>query len=59
MKIDLNSDKVSIRGPSVDGGFKVTFDVGEHEQLNVAKLLAIPQQTNLIVSVIITEEERL
>ena len=25
MNIDLNSDKVSIRGPSVDGGFKVTF----------------------------------
>lgn len=59
MQIDLNADKVSIRGPSIDGGFKVTFDVGQDEQVNVAKLLAIPQQTLLHVSVIIDEEERI
>ena len=57
--IEFNSDKLSVRGPSVDGGYKVTFDCGEQDQLNVAKLLAIPQQTGLRVRVILAEEERI
>lgn len=45
MKKDIKiiSDKIRIAGPKVDGGFTVSLDVGQHGQLDVAKLLAIPQ----------------
>lgn len=56
--IQFNSDKISIRGPSVDGSYKAIFDVGEHEQLNMAKLLALPQQTNITVTVTIEGEKK-
>ena len=45
--IILTADKVGIIGPLIDGGYKITFYVGEYEQRNVSKLLSIPQQTEL------------
>lgn len=39
----FEADKIKVTGPKVDGGYTVSFDVGEYEQLKVAKLLAIPQ----------------
>lgn len=39
------ADKVKITGPKVDGGFTVSFDVGEYEQSKVAQLLSIPQDS--------------
>jgi hypothetical protein len=50
-KIEFGADKVSISGPSVDGGFKITFSTGEYEQLKIAELLTIPQQTALRITV--------
>ncbi len=50
-KIEFGADKVSISGPSVDGGFRITFSTGEYEQDNIAELLRIPQQTALRVIV--------
>lgn len=49
MKVTLKADKVKITGPKVDGGFSVTLEVGEYEQAEVAKLLAIPQ--NVVINV--------
>lgn len=41
------SDRIRITGPKVDGGFTVMLDIGEHGQLDVAKLLAIPQNATV------------
>jgi hypothetical protein len=49
--IDLIADKITIRGPAVDGSYKVTFDAGEYQQVNVAELLKIPQGTTIKVKV--------
>ena len=40
MKINLTSDKVSIRGPKVDGSYVVSFEFGEYERKKIAELLA-------------------
>lgn len=39
----FSADKVVVRGPKVDGGFTIAFDVGEYDQAKVAQLLTIPQ----------------
>ena len=49
--MEFVADKVKITGPKADGGFTVSFDVGEYQQLEVASLLAIPQQTSITVKV--------
>ena len=49
--IEFNADKLKINGPLSDGSYSITFSTGEYEQLNVAKLMAIPQLTNLKVQV--------
>ncbi len=54
-KIEFIADKIYVRGPRVDGSYVVTFEVGEYMQPKVAKLLTIPQQTNVKVGV---EEEK-
>ena len=43
MKLELNADKITIRGPNVDNGWKVTFDVGEYEFDKVAELVQMGQ----------------
>ena len=45
--IELTSDKVVIRGPNADGGYTVTFYVGEYEQAKVAEIMKIPQMTEI------------
>jgi len=45
--LKIISDKIRIAGPKVDGGFTVMLDVGEHGQMDVAKLLAIPQTSSV------------
>lgn len=37
--ITLHPDKVSVRGPNVDGGWTVTLSIGEYEKLQVAQLV--------------------
>lgn len=43
--ITFHADKVKVTGPKVDGGFTVSFDLGEYDQDKVASLLTIPQDT--------------
>ena len=49
--IQFNADKIRVSGPKIDGSYTVTFEIGEYEQLKVAELLAVPQQTNVKVRV--------
>lgn len=57
MKVVLVADKVVVSGPKVDGGYKVTFEIGEYEQAKVAQVMTIPQQTPIVITVQ-TEDER-
>lgn len=52
--LEFDSDKITVRGPLADGGFLVSFYVGEYEQSKVASLLKIPQQT--VVKVKVTKQ---
>lgn len=49
--ISFTADKVKVNGPKIDGGYSVTFEVGQYEQEKVAELMKIPQMTNLSVGV--------
>jgi hypothetical protein len=50
-QITFSSDRITTRGPSVDGGYTVSFAVGQYMQHKVAELLSIPQQTVITVTV--------
>jgi len=43
--IELTSDKVVVRGPNSDGGYSLTFYVGEYMQDQVSEVMKIPQMT--------------
>jgi len=58
MKIELNSDKVVIKGPNTDGGYTLTFYVGEYQQGQVVEVLKIPQMTELSLTVEIDKEKK-
>lgn len=49
--ITLESNKIKVSGPAVDGSFNVTFNVGEYMQQEVGLLLAIPQQQPVKITV--------
>jgi len=49
--IELIADKVVVRGPNSDGGYSLTFYVGEYEQAKVAEVMKIPQMTALKVKI--------
>lgn len=52
MKIELNADSVQVYGPKQsDGSYNIKFTTGEYEAVNVAKLLAIPHDSVLKVTV--------
>ena len=38
--IILHPDKVSVRGPNVDGGWTISLSIGEYEKIQVAQLIA-------------------
>lgn len=44
-----------VTGPNKDFGHKITFEVGEDSSVDVAKLLMISPETNLIVKVEVVE----
>lgn len=50
-EIEFIADSVKVTGPTVDGGFSITFKIGEYEQLKAAGLLLIPQNTAIKVKV--------
>jgi hypothetical protein len=56
--ITFIADKVKITGPKVDGGYSVTFMVGEYQQLEVAKMVVLPPLTALKVTVELYQDGR-
>jgi hypothetical protein len=54
LSIEFIADKVKVNGPRIDGGYVLSFEVGEYMQQQVSELLRIKQNTTLKVSV--TEE---
>lgn len=55
MKLELLADKVKVNGPKVDGGFTLSFEVGEYEQSKIAEVLKLKQ--NEVLKVTIENEE--
>lgn len=51
LQIQFGADSLKMSGPLRDGSYTVTFSTGEYEQLNIAKLLTIPQQVPLRITV--------
>jgi hypothetical protein len=52
LSIEFIADKVKVNGPRIDGGYILSFEVGEYMQQQVSELLRIKQNTTLKVSVI-------
>ena len=57
MKIELHSDGYKINGPKVDGNWTISFNTGEYEADKIAKLLVLPKDTMLKVTIEIGGEE--
>lgn len=53
----FNADKISLRGPSVDGSWKVTFETGEYEKEHLAELMKLPTDVPLKITVEINESK--
>ena len=51
--VAFESDKVSIRGPRVDGTYVISFDVGEHMRERISDLLKLPNDRVLQVGVLV------
>lgn len=49
--LEFQADKVTIKGPRVDGSYVLSFEVGEYCQKQVAEVINIPQGTTLKVHV--------
>lgn len=48
MKLNLSADKVTIRGPRIDGSYVLSFEFGEYEVATLAKLLAQLKQNEVV-----------
>lgn len=55
MQISFISDRVSVRERESDNSYKVTFNTGEYTQAEMVKLMALPKDKNLKVSVEVEE----
>lgn len=49
--IKLQADKITIRGPRIDGSYVVSFEVGEYMRKQVAELLALDTEQVITVEV--------
>lgn len=49
--IEFKADRVSIRGPKVDGTYVISFDCGEYQRQNVQALLGLEPEQVLTVTV--------
>lgn len=56
MKLKLIADKITVRGPKVDGSFVVSLELGEYQKNNLANLLN-ELDFNDVVQATITQNE--
>ena len=55
-EIIIGCDRVSVSGPrESDGSYKIVFTTGEYQKENIAKLIIIPDQTEIELHVKIKE----
>jgi len=48
MKLKLVADKVTVRGPKIDGSFVVSLELGEYQKLQFSQLLNEIDFNNLV-----------
>ena len=48
-KIEFVADKISIRGPRVDGSWIISLETGEYEKEKVARLIKIEGNVKVII----------
>lgn len=41
MKLKLKADKITVRGPKIDGSLVISFELGEYQKANFAKLVEL------------------
>jgi len=51
MKLVFTADRVTVRERESDNSYKVIFNTGEYSQLEVVKLMALPKDVNLKITV--------
>ncbi len=56
-KVKFIADKVRVSGPKIDGGYVISFEVGEHMAHKVSEIVMLPQQIALEVMVTTLENE--
>jgi len=56
-KVQIKADSFMIRGPKkTDGSYTFSFETGEYEVMNVAKLMAFPHDSVLKITVEVLED---
>ncbi len=55
--VQFIADKVRISGPKIDGGYVISFEVGEHMANKVSEIIRLPQNTALKVDITPLENE--
>jgi len=53
MKVTLHPDRIRINGPKVDNSYTLSFDIGEYERTEVAKLIALPIESEITLEVVV------
>lgn len=51
----LQTDGISISGPQIDGGYKVTLKTGEYSAEEIAKVLLLPKDKVISVKFYVGE----
>lgn len=57
-KVSFTADKVRISGPKIDGGYVISFEVGEYMKHKVAEIIGISQETSMKVVVVPDEIDK-
>ena len=55
--IELIADKIKVTGPKADHSYTLSFEMGEHMQLQICKAMVLPTDKNIILKVNIATEE--
>lgn len=57
MKLKLTADKVTIRGPKIDGSLVITFELGEYQKDQWAELMRQLDFSNVVQLTIEQDEQ--
>ena len=54
-KVSFTADKVRVSGPKIDGGYIISFEVGEYMKDRVAQIINLSQDEELKVTVTVDD----